>query len=34
MHDYLTKYAERFGVLQHIRFNSKVESAEREEKGG
>lgn len=34
LHDYLTKYAERFGVLEHIRFNSKVESAERGEKGG
>jgi cation diffusion facilitator CzcD-associated flavoprotein CzcO len=34
VHDYLTRYAEKFGVLPHIRFNAKVESAERGEKGG
>ena len=34
VHDYLTKYAEKFGVLPLVRLNSKVESAERGEKGG
>ena len=34
VHDYLTKYAEKFGVLPHVRLNSKVASAERGEKGG
>lgn len=34
VHDYLTKYAEKFGVLPHLRVNTKVQSAERAEKGG
>lgn len=34
LHDYLTKYAEKFGVLQRVRLNCKVESVERGEKGG
>jgi cation diffusion facilitator CzcD-associated flavoprotein CzcO len=34
VHDYLKKYAEKFGVLPHIRLNSKVESVQRGEKGG
>ncbi|OWP00176.1 hypothetical protein B2J93_5746 [Marssonina coronariae] len=34
IHDYLTAFAERFGVLKRTRFNSRVESIERGEKGG
>lgn len=34
LHDYLTAYAKKFGVLERIRFNTKVESVERGEKGG
>jgi cation diffusion facilitator CzcD-associated flavoprotein CzcO len=34
VHDYLEKYAEKFGVLSKIRFDSKVETAERGEKTG
>lgn len=34
VHDYLKKYAETFGVLPHIRLNSKVGSVQRGEKGG
>lgn len=34
LYDYLTKYAEHFGVLPRVRLNSKVESAERGEGGG
>jgi cation diffusion facilitator CzcD-associated flavoprotein CzcO len=34
VHDYLTKYAEKFNVLQKVRFNSKVESVERGKEGG
>ncbi|RDL37459.1 Uncharacterized protein BP5553_04892 [Venustampulla echinocandica] len=34
LHDYLTKYAEHFGVLQQVRLNSKVETAERGVEGG
>lgn len=34
LHDYLTAYAKKFGVLDRIRFKTKVESVERGEKGG
>ncbi|ERF68288.1 hypothetical protein EPUS_02744 [Endocarpon pusillum Z07020] len=34
VHAYLRNYAQRFGVLARIRFNSKVESAERKEGAG
>ncbi len=34
VHAYLRNYAQRFGVLAHIRFKSKVETAERKEGGG
>jgi cation diffusion facilitator CzcD-associated flavoprotein CzcO len=34
VHDYLKKYAEKFGVLPHIRLNSTVGSVLRGEKGG
>lgn len=34
VHEYLTKYAEKFGVLQRIRFNCVVKSVERNEEGG
>lgn len=34
LHDYLTAYAKKFGVLERIRFNTKVDSVERGEKGG
>lgn len=34
LHDYLTKYAETFGVLDKIRFQHKVLSAEHQEDGG
>ncbi|KAK9425602.1 hypothetical protein SUNI508_02963 [Seiridium unicorne] len=34
VHNYLTKYAEKFNVIDHIRYNSKVELAEHQETGG
>ncbi|KAG9232738.1 hypothetical protein BJ875DRAFT_485775 [Amylocarpus encephaloides] len=34
LHNYLTAYAKKFNVLPRVRFNCKVESVERGEKGG
>ena len=34
VHDYLTAFAKTFGVFERTRFNTKVESVERGEKGG
>ncbi|KAI0741096.1 hypothetical protein C8Q76DRAFT_641793 [Earliella scabrosa] len=34
IHSYLTKFAEHFGVYPHIRFNHRVETAERSDTGG
>ncbi|KAK9358812.1 hypothetical protein V1504DRAFT_396116 [Lipomyces starkeyi] len=34
VHDYLHKYADKFGLYQRIRFESKVETLERQESGG
>ena len=34
VHAYLKAFAEKFGILQHIRFNSKVDTVMQEEEGG
>jgi cation diffusion facilitator CzcD-associated flavoprotein CzcO len=34
VHKYLSKYAEKFNIIDHIRYNSRVEVAEHQEKGG
>lgn len=34
VHDYLTQYAEKFGIIEHIRYNNKVEVAEHQDSGG
>jgi cation diffusion facilitator CzcD-associated flavoprotein CzcO len=34
IHEYLTAYAKKFDVLHRIRFNTKVETVEKQDKGG